>query len=244
MNLSNPKIQFLSAEVILNEKISDSAYHVSVQGEEIKTIDYTAGMHMKVVVGSRDDGSPLMRSYSIWDFDAHKGKIDIAVCTHSGGLGEKWIRNTKTGDKFYFFLKNTLLVDNSADVYFFVGDISTLGHFYKIRRGLSGDKIVSGFIYSQNEGDFFHDIDGTKPFNFFVWESDKFNPPVEVIKEKIVTTCDLLANGNNKLSVITYLGGNKKLCDELERFLKDEMKFEPEQVKMKSFWNPDKERAE
>lgn len=244
MNISNPKIQFLNGEIILTEKISEHAWHLKVQGEDIKNIDYTAGMHMKVVVGNNEDGSPLLRSYSIWDFDAEKGTIDAAVCTHSGGMGGKWIEAAKSGDTFTFFLKKVLTVDNSADIYFFIGDISTLGHFYKIRRGLSGDKIISGFIYAGNEKDFFNDLDGSKPFSFFVWNGDKYNPPSDIMKENLINTINLLTNDSSHFSTIVYLGGNKKMCDEVNKFLIDEMKFDTEQVKMKSFWNPDKQREE
>ncbi len=256
MSITNTesKIKFLKAVIISNEKIAAHTYHLKVQGEDIKNIDYTPGMHMKVVVDSSDDSlqNIKLRSYSIWDFDSEKGTIDIAVCTHSSGLGSKWIEQAEAGNDFYFFLKKTLIVDDSADNYFFIGDISTLGHFYKVNRALPKDKKVFSFMYG-NETDFFSDIDGTKPFDFYPLPSDKHLPaPIDFLIEKITNTLNELhfqnATANKELTTgnytIAYIGGDARVCAELTAFFTRKLGWHPTQIKMKSFWNPDKLREE
>ncbi|MBS1494042.1 MAG: SIP domain-containing protein [Bacteroidetes bacterium] len=250
---SDSKIKFLKAVVISKEKIAGHTYHLKVRGDDIKSIDYTPGMHMKVAVQWSDDSlqDVKLRSYSIWDFDSDKGTIDIAVCTHSNGLGSKWIEEVEAGDDFYFFLKKTLVADNSAGNYFFIGDISTLGHFYKVRRALSPDKKVFSFV-SGNETDFFSDLDGSKPFDFYMLPSDKHLPaPIEFLKEKITETLNTLhqksAENTNSLrneSFIAYIGGDARVCAELTAFFTRKLGWHPSQIKMKSFWNPDKVREE
>ncbi|MBN8571346.1 MAG: siderophore-interacting protein [Ignavibacteria bacterium] len=247
MSITNTesKIKFLKASIISNEKIAGHTYHLKIQGEDIKNIDYTPGMHMKVVVEAADDSlqNIKLRSYSIWDFDSDKGTIDMAVCTHSSGLGSKWIEQAEPGNDFYFFIKKTLIVDNSADNYFFIGDISTLGHFYKVNRALPEDKKVFSFIYG-NETDFFPDLNGEKPFDFFVHSSDKSSPaPTEFLKEKISSVFD---NGqiDKDQYTIVYLGGDARICADLPPWFMKNFGFKPEQIKMKSFWNPYKVREE
>lgn len=251
---SESRIKYLKGVVILKEKIASHTYHLRVQGDDIKAIDYTPGMHMKVVVGfdNEDSKNIKLRSYSIWDFNSDEGTIDIAVCTHSGGLGTKWIEQAEEGDDFYFFLKKTITVDNSANNYFFIGDISTLGHFYKIRRALSTDKKVFSFMYG-SEPDFFPDIDGSKPFDFYPLPSDKHLPaPIEFLEEKITASLNELhrLQSNDKREPtngsysIAYIGGDARVCAELTNFFIRKLGWHPEQIKMKSFWNPDKVREE
>jgi len=243
---SGSKIKFLKAVITGKEKIAAHTYHLKVQGEDIKNIDYTPGMHMKVVVGLNEDASmnDKLRSYSIWDFDSEAGTIDIAVCTHSEGLGTKWIENVNTGSDFYFFLKKTLTIDDTAQNYFFVGDISTLGHFYKINRSLAEDKNVYSFIYGDAQ-DFFPDIDGSKPFDFYLKPSDKFSPaPINFLEGKISSVFE---SENGQLTTdncIAYIGGDARVCAALTPYLVHKFGFKPEQIKMKSFWNPDKVREE
>lgn len=249
---SDSKIKFLKAVIVSKEKIASHTYHLKVQGDDIKNIDYTPGMHMKVVVELTDDSlqNVKLRSYSIWNYDSQEGTIDVAVCTHSSGLGSKWIEQAEAGDDFCFFLKKTLIVDDSADNYFFVGDISTLGHFYKINRALPKDKKVFSFMYG-NETDFFPDLDGSKPFNFYMLPSDKHLPaPIDFLEEKITAALDKLHKDDSiKLeastgSCIVYIGGDARICAELTSFFTRKLGWHPSQIKMKSFWNPDKSREE
>lgn len=244
MSLINPnfKTKFLSGKITRKEKIAEHTYHLQVQGDDIKSIDYISGQHMKVVVGLNRDAAQndKVRSYSIWDYNKLNGTIDVAVCTLSGGLGAKWIENAQPNDDFYFFLKTTLTADNSADAYFFIGDISTLAHFYKVRKTLSSDKKVFSFIYGDNEADFFPDLDGSKPFNFYTLSSNKFSPaPIEFLQEKINSTMEGLSN-----NTIAYIGGDARVCAALTPYFIHKFNWKPEQIKMKSFWNPDKVREE
>ncbi len=237
---SDVKTKFHKGTIILKEKIAANTYHLRVQGDGIKNLDYIPGQHMKVVVGLNRDAAQndKVRSYSIWDYHWAKGILDLAVCTFSDGLGAKWIENVQLDDDFYFFLKTTLTADNSALNYFFIGDVSTLAHFYKVRRSLASDKKIFSFIYSDNEADFFPDIDGNKPFKFYTKPSNKKSPaPIEFLQEKISSVIKAQKNSNNS---IAYIGGDARVCAALPPFFIQNFNWKPEQIKMKSFWNPDK----
>ncbi len=245
MSFINPnfKTKFLNGVITLKQKIAQHTYRLKVQGDDIKDLDYINGQHMKVLIGLNRDASlnDKVRSYSIWDHDGVNGTIDLAVCTFSGGLGAKWIENIQPGDDFYFFIKTTLTVDDSADAYFFIGDVSTLGHFYKIRRSFPTDKKIISLMYSDSESDFFPDLDGSKPFDFYTLPSNKFSPaPVEFLQEKTNSAMDELAADN----AVAYIGGDARICAALTPYFIHKFNWKPEQIKMKSFWNPDKAREE
>lgn len=245
---SNIKAKFLKGTITLKEKIALHTYHLRIEGDGIKNLDYIPGQHMKVVVGVNRDAAQndKLRSYSIWDYHWAKGIMDIAVCTFSEGLGAKWIENIEPGDEFYFFLKTTLTLDDSAENYFFIGDISTLGHFYKIRRSLPPGKKIYSFIYSSNENDFFPDLHKNKPFDFYIQPSDKnFPAPIEFLQEQITAAIGKLPHKNGQAAKsIAYIGGDARVCAAMPQFFMQKFGWEPEQIKMKSFWNPDKIREE
>lgn len=240
------KTKFLKGTITQKEKIAEHTYHLRVQGDDIKNMDYISGQHMKVVVGLNRDAAQndKVRSYSIWDYDKTKGTMDVAVCTLSAGLGANWIELVQPNDDFYFFLKTTLTIDDTAESYFFIGDISTLAHFYKLKRSLSPDKKIFSFIYGDNEADFFPDLDGSKPFDLYRLPSNKFSPaPIEFLQDKISYVLNSSENQQTG-HYIAYIGGDARVCATLPPYFIQKFNWKPEQIKMKSFWNPDKVREE
>jgi len=182
------------------------------------------------------------------------GTMDVPVCTFSEGLGAKWPELVDNGDDFCFFIKTTLTVDNSADNYFFIGDITTLAHFYKLKNSLSTDKKIYGFIYSDNSADFFADLDGSKPFDFYVLNSENSagklydknsSVPIKFLEDKISSTFNSTENGQLKTNnCIVYIGGDARVCAAITNLFSQKLGLTPEQIKMKSFWNPDKKKEE
>jgi len=251
---SSFKTPFLKGTITHKEKIAAHTYHLEVQGDDIKNMNYIPGQHMKVIVGLNKDTmlNDKVRSYSIWEHDAEKGIMHVAVCTFSNGLGAKWAEQVNAGDDFYFFIKTTLTVDDTAENYFFIGDLTTLAHFYKLRRSVPAGKNIYGFIYSNNEANFFSDLDGSKPFDFYTLkaesESGKLTDnnsavPSDFLKEKISSMFsknDELKNNNS----ILYLGGEARVCAAMTNLFVRDLQFPVEKIKMKSFWNPDKVKEE
>jgi len=68
-------------------------------------------------------------------------------------------------------------MDKTADSYLMIGDLSALSHLYVLNRNLPKPKHVESVIYNKHSTDFFEDIDGSRPFNFYCLE---LNPIIEV----------------------------------------------------------------
>ena len=96
------------------------------------------------------------------------------------------------------------------------------------------------------EADFFSDLDGTKPFDFYPLTDDKSSPaPVSFLEEKISSAMNELSNNEQSgKNTIVYLGGDARVCAALAPYFIQKFGFTPEEIKMKSFWNPDKVREE
>jgi NADPH-dependent ferric siderophore reductase len=223
-----------SATVIYKEKISESAFHLKICGDDLKSLDYIPGQHLRILVGLGKSTTlkDKVRTYSVWNYDRKNQTIDMAVCTHSNGIGSKWIRELKIDDKIYFSKpKGNFIIDNTGDFYIFIGDISALGHLYEIRRNLPADKKVYSLIYSDKTEDFFEDLENKAKFSF---KKLNQNPSEQISKD--ITELATTTNGKG----IVYIGGDGRVCVELNKYFRQVLKWNTKQIKTKPFWHPDK----
>lgn len=240
MNLfeSLAKLITLSAKVIYKEKLSENIYHLKIQGDALKNANYVPGYHLRIMVGLGKETSfrDKIRTYSIWKFDQNSGIIDLAVCNHSNGPGAQWVQDVQPGESIHFSKpKGKFTLDTSGDYYLFIGDLSALGHLYEIRRHLKPHQKVMSFIYSAHENDFFADIDNLKIFDFHPVEY----PQIDPIKQSI---SEFVSQQTGK--GIVYLGGDGRVCVELNTYFKKKLNWSSSQIKTKPFWHPDKKGLE
>lgn len=233
------KIVLQEATVADKTKLSQTVYKLRIKSESVKSEDFQAGYFLRLGIGIDNDDIPLkdkVRSYSVWDIDKANGYIDLAIATHSNGIGAKWVEQCKVGDKVYFkWKKGNFIVDSSADSYLMIGDLSALSHLYIIQRQLSEDKQIESVLYSQDKNELFSDIDGTRPFDFYEMSQNPYERIVEKIKE-------LVPNMTGKKMV--YIGGDSRICVALNQFFRKELQWETRQIKTKPFWNPEKKGLE
>lgn len=180
--------------------------------------------------------SDKARTYSVWDIDNTKGTLDLAIATHSNGVGTDWIKKCETGNEVPFvWKKGNFVLDNNANSYLFIGDLSALSHLYIINRNLAKDKKVESILYSHNQNGFFADIDGSTPFHFYEMHQNPYNEIIRRVKE-------IVPNMTGRKMV--YIGGDSRICVGLNQFFKRELNWDTKQIKTKPFWNPDKKGLE
>jgi NADPH-dependent ferric siderophore reductase len=241
MGIVKSILKLLLGENIIaeKEKISEGAYRIQLKSNSIKDADFEAGNFLRVAVGAGEANNSrqdFVRSYSVWNIDKTKGAIDIAVATHSNGAGAKWATQCKVGDTVYFkWKKGKFVVDNSADSYLLIGDLSALSHLYIINRYLKNDKQVESIVYNHHKSDLYKDIDGTTPLNFYEMPQN----PTEAIVEKIKEIVPKM-KGNK----MVYIAGDSRVCIALNSYFRRELNWQTKQIKTKSFWNPDKKGLE
>lgn len=171
-------------EIVAKEKLTQSAYKITIRSEAVRTMDFVPGCFIRLGVGigkqlhSKKD---MARSYSIWDIDREHNIFSLAIATHSKGIGAQWAKNCKVGDTVYYKTKTgTFTVDHTADRYLLIGDLSALSHLYVIHRSLSDDKQVESIIYNHDVTELYPDIDHTTPLNFYAIDE---NNPQAIIAE-------------------------------------------------------------
>jgi NADPH-dependent ferric siderophore reductase len=226
------------ATVVHKAPLTREVYHIKIQSESIKEATFLPGYFLRVGVGIDIDGlstKDKIRSYSVWNLDKAKGIIDLAVATESKGPGAEWAKNCKVNDTLYFaWHKGKFIVDDSADSYLMIGDLSALAHLYCINDHLSG-KQVESIIYSQDKNDLFANLDGSKPFNFYQLPQ---NPTAELIAQ--IQEVLPKMNGNKQV----YIGGDSRVCVALTQYFRNELGWSKDQLKVKPFWNPEKKGLE
>lgn len=225
--------------IIENTKLSESVYKIRIQSEDIASYDFVPGHFIRLGVGIGQDDISMkdkVRSYSVWDIDKEKNTIDLAIATHSQGIGAKWVESCKPNDTVYFkWKKGKFLIDTNADSYLLIGDISALSHLYIINRNLPNTKQIKSFVYSQSNEDFFKDISENKPFDFHVLNE---NPSVEIIQKLNSIIPEMKGNK------MVYIAGDSRVCIALTNYFRKELNWSAKQIKTKPFWNPEKKGLE
>jgi NADPH-dependent ferric siderophore reductase len=228
------KLRLQPAEIVYKAPLSPSAFHIRLKSEKLKYDGFVPGYFLRLGVGMDDQTAGIrdkVRSYTAWDYDAIQGTVDLAVATHSEGIGAQWAKSCQEGDRVYFtWHKCKLIVDDAADSYLMIGDLSALAHLYKIRRHLT-NKQVQGIFYSQQISDLYKDLDGAEPFSFYGLPEN----PIEQLKEKIEAVMPTMTGKK-----MVYLAGDSRVCVALNHYFRKELKWDTRQIKTKPFWNPNK----
>jgi NADPH-dependent ferric siderophore reductase len=232
--------RFLEKGTLVSKlKISDSAYHIRLLSNSVKFVDLIPGHFIRLGVGFDDDSISLkdkVRSYSVWKINKDNGTIDIAIATHSNGIGAEWVKKSNVGmDVFFAWKKGTFVIDNSADSYLMIGDLSALSHLYIIKRHFTDEKQVESIVYSGFKEDLYSDVDGLFPFSFYEFPQNPYGQ-IKTMIPQIVSKM--------KGRKMVYIAGDSRLCVALNQYFRKELNWEPNQIKTKPFWNPEKKGLE
>lgn len=225
------KIQ--KAIVIDNIQIAKHTYHLKIQSDDFRLMDYIPGFTLDIYLGYPllEDDVPY-RKYSFWNYEPVYHIADIAICTFSMGIGSRWVRTLKKGDFIYFKPpRGKLLIDESANQYLLIGDVTALSHLYEINRNLPISKTVISFIHSKQIEDIFPDIDLSYPLDFKIINSTSAN----LIVKEIFKVLSI-----NLENTIAYVLGEPNVCISIHNYLKRERNFPIQNIKAKPFWKPDK----
>ncbi|AWV96753.1 siderophore-interacting protein [Arcticibacterium luteifluviistationis] len=233
------KVVLQDAIIEKKEQISASVYKIRLKSESIKKAAFEPGYFVRLGIGIGNDDLPFkdkVRSYSIWDINKTEGYFDMAIATESKGIGAQWVVECKEGDTVYFkWKKGNFLLDDTADSYLMIGDLSALSHLYIINRSLSKPKQLESLIYTQNSDDLFEDVNGSKPFDFHSLKPNSITEILNTVKEIIPKM-----EGQK----MVYIAGDSRVCVALNQYFRKELNWNTKQIKTKPFWNPEKKGLE
>ena len=216
------------AKVISVKRISQHTYHLRVQSDDFAAMDYIPGYTINFFIGDPAIPGTPDRKYSIWNYEPVQNIADLAISTFSNGPGAQWIQSLQKDSVIYYKTpKGKLLLDDSADYYFMIGDVTSLSHLYEINRNLPVSKQVYSFIYSNDKDDVYADIDGSYPLDYHIFNSGDI---VHIKNELLTSLPDVTGNG------LAYVLGSPQACMEIQAFLRNEKGWKPSKLKTKAFW--------
>ena len=223
---------FQKATVIYKLQIAPHVYHIKLQSDAFSSHQYVPGEHLRLFVGLDRDTAldSKLRTYSIWDYDSSKGLADVAICSHSTGIGATWIRQVQEGETIHYMgPKGKLVIDLNADSSLMICDPSALSHMYAIKRHIAPAKMTPGIIYSADPSDHYADVDGIRPFQFLPLG---FDPT-----DRLIEAANAL-KGSLSGRIAIYLAGDARVCKSLSRHFRQN--WPDANVLSKGFWMPGK----
>ncbi|TRW24662.1 siderophore-interacting protein [Flavobacterium zepuense] len=239
MGILNSIIDIISnkATVIYKQQLTPKTWHIKlkVNGADFK--NYIPGEHLRVLVGRHNNAnlSDMVRTYSVWNYDELQQTADLAVCTFSDGWGAQWANKVAVGDPvLYSGPKGKFTIDNSAQNYLLLGDVSALSHLYELRRHAGINKNVTGIIYADSKDFIFPDLSNSTPFGYLKNE--------ENILETVIT--EVVWNNIPKENTLVYIAGETAFCTGMNNYFRKVQEWPSKQIKTKPFWHPDKKGLE
>ncbi|KAA5823791.1 siderophore-interacting protein [Algibacter amylolyticus] len=228
-------------EAVISKKdmLSPSVFKIQLKSDAIKKTEFKPGYFLRLGIGIGNDNLTLkdkVRSYSVWNINKAEGTLDLAIATESKGIGAKWVGDVKVGDFVYFkWKKGNFLLNDDADSYLMIGDLSALSHLYILNRNLPDNKQVESLIYSEDINDLFADCDGSKPFNFHSLKQNSTKEILSLAKDIIPKM---------KGDKMVYIAGDSRVCLALNQYLRKELNWNTKRINIKPFWNPEKKGLE
>lgn len=229
MSNQEKTFEIYSGVILQKRQIAPHTYHIKIQSAYFSRIKYQAGLAMEVFLSNPyyDSGS-VARTYSFWNYEPVYNTVDLAINTFSNGRGSRWVKSVQLGDVIFFKPPSAQIpLDETADEYLLIGDVTALSHLYEIHRAIAVSKRVSSLVFSADSADFFADIDNSFPLTSIIVNSLKPELIVEHIPE-----CFSQQTPN----AIAYIFGDSKTTSLLENYLKQHPSFNLKKIHVQSFW--------
>jgi len=224
------RYEIYSGIILQKNKIAEHTYHIKVQSTDFARMHYDAGFTLDVFLSNPyDNPQSEVRPYSFWNYEPVYQVADFAINTFSNGKGAQWIQTVQKGDTiFYTAPVGEFTMDDTADHYFLIGDVTALSHLYEINRAVAVSKEVTSLIYAQHAQDFFPDLDHSYPLKTYTLKTFCAEEIIELIKKHFP---------RHTPNSIAYIFGDSVTTTSIYDFLKDNPAFDIRRIFVKNFWN-------
>jgi NADPH-dependent ferric siderophore reductase len=129
------KVNARSCSVSARRIMSPSLVEITLRGDA-ELLAGVAGNDVMVLIDPTTN-PPLRRRYSVRDVDALGDTLSLWVSTTHDGPAARWAREANVGDEIDLVgPRGKIPLDESADWHLFVGDVSSLGAFYRMGQSI------------------------------------------------------------------------------------------------------------
>ena len=223
--MSNQKIipNIFTGSIIQKNKITQHVFHLKVQSTDFSNMSCVAGAIVEVLLSntSHYQNSEAVQ-YPFWDYEPVYNIADFAIHTFPNSKAADWINKIQEGDSIFFKESSVeLIMDESGEHYFLIGDIRSLAHLYEINRTLAVSKKIYSLVYTKNQDEFFSDLDHSFPLQSYVAKS--------LEPENILELINLYFPKYLK-NTIVYILSNLEMTTRITDFLKNNPRFDIQHI--------------
>ncbi|QIH32753.1 FAD-binding oxidoreductase [Sphingobacterium sp. DR205] len=229
MSNQGTTLEIFTGIILQKSKIAEHTIHIKIQSADFSKIKYVAGFTTDVFLSNPYyNPHSVSREYSFWNYEPVYNIADLAINTFSNGEGTDWVKGIQEGDTIFFKEPSgDLVIDQSGENYFLIGDITALSHLYEINRALAVSKEVYSLIYAGSKEDVFPDIDHSFPLKYYILR------PID--SESILDLINIYFPKDSK-NTVAYVLGDSENATAIYKFLKDNPDFDIQRIYFKSFW--------
>jgi NADPH-dependent ferric siderophore reductase len=170
------KVLARSCVVAARTSLSPSLVEVVLQGDAV-VLAGVAGNDVMVLVET-GEGTLTRRRFSVRAVDANNDTFSLWISTTHDGPAARWARSAVVGDSVDIVgPRGKIPLDDSADWHLFVGDVASLGSFYRMAQSIEvpgraifiveldspGDALTATFDDELGVTAIFVDRDGRSP---------------------------------------------------------------------------------
>lgn len=207
---------------------------VRIADESLRGLDWIPGQHIRLEVGDLlhafRDG---LRTYSIWDGDNHRGRLDLCILDHpEAGPGVRWSRAVRVGQRVAFTRpEGRLVIQHDAPYHLFAGDETASVAFGAMLRGLP----ASARVYASLEVDTPESRLPMPRADELTWVYRNRASPDPGLLATAVRALDLPA-----MPGTAYLAGEARTCQAVRHHLVHDRGWPKKSIIVKPFWTPGK----
>ncbi len=130
------------ARVAANEALGDRYRLVTLEGPDLRGVQWIAGEFIQLAMGS----AFRARAYTPIDWDAAAGRMRLLGYLHGGGPGSAWVGGVRPGDECDFFgPRRSLDVRHVAGPIVFCGDETAVGLAHALIRENPSRRVTCRF---------------------------------------------------------------------------------------------------
>jgi NADPH-dependent ferric siderophore reductase len=129
------KVQARNCTVSSRTQLSPSIIEVVLRGDAADLAGIAGNDVMILVPG--EDGTMIRRRYTVRELDDEADTFSLWVSTTHDGPAARWARSAAVGDGVDVVgPRGKIYLDESADWHLFLGDVSSLGAFYRLAQSI------------------------------------------------------------------------------------------------------------
>ncbi|WP_242423991.1 siderophore-interacting protein, partial [Frankia sp. EI5c] len=179
--------------------------------------------------GPRD----LRRSYSVWEYDPPRGRLELAVYDHGGEApGTSWARRVGPGDEIIVTRPEGRLVTSpEPGLQLFVGEDTAAVSFGAMLRALPASAVVRGVVECDEEDDRLPLPRAAELTWVYRRGASAAN---SALLPAALADLDLSADAPGA----AYVVGEVRTCQAVRRHLIEERGWPRQKVLVRAFWTP------